>query len=340
MKVASKTSIDEPIVSNPVKPTTGSGQKKPLSKLQLNPNAPLFSTPDLVPQQQQQQQPKMYMPPGVQNDNQFNPNMNQNMNPNLPPHMNYFQPGPRMNNTANGFNAPLFPQNFQFEQILPPNINSQPNNNNFDFSNESSQSQNDMRMPPGLNFGFMPQSQSQQQQQQPNQPFNMNPMFSNQPVMKNGRSLYIETKAQPPQEIPTYIKEEEEPLDTPVEAPIKPKIVNQDESPALRIDRAKSKGQLNLYTAVLSGKFKEGSIINSPALNKIHNHYFSEISNPGSGINTPEANTPMYQSPKTNNFNTDEVSTPQWTEDMMENFKLEDYVGRLVEFAKTYNGSR
>ena len=334
MKVASKTSLDEPVVSNPIKSNTGSAQKKPLSKLQLNPNAPLFSTPndkpvDLVPQQQQ----KMFLPPSVQNENgNFNPYMNQNINPNIPHNMNHFQPGPRMNNINNGFNAPLFPQNFQFEQILPPNISNQ--SNNFGFSSESPQNQNDM-MPPGLNFGFMPQAQ-----QQPNQPFGMN-MFPNQPAMKNGRSLYIETKAQPPQEIPTYIKEEEEPLDTPVEAPIKPKIMNPDESPALRIDRAKSKGQHNtLYTAVLSGKFKEGSIINSPALNKIHNHYFSEISNPGSGINTPEANTPVYQSPKATNFNTDEVSTPQWTEDMMENFKLEDYVGRLVEFAKTYNGSR
>lgn len=39
-------------------------------------------------------------------------------------------------------------------------------------------------------------------------------------------------------------------------------------------------------------------------------------------------------------FPSDENQGGPITDDMIENFKLEEHIGNLVEFAKTYNGSR
>jgi len=179
-------------------------------------------------------------------------------------------------------------------------------------------------MPPGL-FNFFSQTTEQP-------PMNNEEQAGYNNNQKGSRSLYVETKTQPKQDSHDFIKEEDEPADTP-EIPRK---ISNNEQNALVPDRSKSKGQNNLYTAVLSGKFKAESTINSPALNKIHNQYFSEIS---SGMNTPDANTPLYSSIRPSFAEPEDVSTPL-TEDMIENFALEDYQGRLVEFAKTYNGSR
>jgi hypothetical protein len=319
VEVSSKTSLDESMTSSQ-KPTP---QKKPINKLQLNPNAPLFSNGNERSAEPAPQQ-KIFFPTNGQSNTEAPSNFNQNPN--------HFQSGPR-GPAVNGnlFNAPLFPQNFAFEQILGSSFNTSGEGSGFDPAQETSGVQDERSMPPGLNFTPFPQNN------QMNGQLNYNPLFPNQPVLKSGRSLYVETKAQAQQDPQSFIKEEDETVDTPEKLPTKSA---KDDSSLLRPDRSKSsKAQQNLYTAVLSGKFKENSILNSPALNKIHNHYFSEISNPASGINTPEANTPLYSSMKVD-LESEESTNVQWTEDMVENFKLEDYEGELVEFAKTYNGSR
>ena len=235
-----------------------------------------------------------------------------NQNPN-----SYFQPNvrqPPVNGGNNYFNAPLFPQ---FEQGFA-------DDNNSEYSTMESINN---AMPPGL-FNFFSQTQTQPQPQGQTEQSSEEPIYN---MAKGSRSLYIETKTQPQQDSHSFIKEEDEPADTPE---IPRKVSNEPNM--LVPDRSKSKGQNNLYTAVLSGKFKAESTINSPALNKIHNQYFSEIS---SGFNTPDANTPLHSSMTPSFAEPEDVSTPL-TEDMIENFTIEDYQGRIVEFAKSYNGSR
>jgi len=229
----------------------------------------------------------------------------------------------------NYFNAPLFPQNFPVEQNEGNYFLNQDDLSNFLPMVNGKEGD---PIPPGL-FNFM--SQNEQQNNPMNIPTNYANQQLNQQASKNQRSLYIETKTQPKQDSHSFIKEEDEGVDTPDKIPSMKGF--QDENGMLRPDRTKSKGQHNLYTAVLSGKFKSESIINSPALNKIHNQYFSEISNPGSGINTPEANTPLYQNMKME-FPEPHESTN--SEEVGDSFRLEEYRGHLVEFAKTFNGSR
>lgn len=301
VEVSSRTSIDEnipaPVIQKPV------GQKK-FTKLQLNPNAPLFSNNNGVqnqrPEHMMNQQGYFY-PPQHQQQHVQNPTQ-------------YFQqpnnvrPTNGNGNNGNYFNAPLF-----------PGFSSSEDSTGLDFA---AGGDNSNSMPPGL-FNFFSQNTTEQP------PITI----EEQSGYKGSRSLYIETKTQPKQDSHSFIKEEDEPADTPE---IPRKISNNNEQNALIPDRSKSKGQNNLYTAVLSGKFKAESTINSPALNKIHNQYFSEIS---SGVNTPDANTPLYSSIRPNFAEPEDVSTPL-TEDMIANFAIEDYEGRIVEFAKTYNGSR
>jgi len=92
----------------------------------------------------------------------------------------------------------------------------------------------------------------------------------------------------------------------------------------------------NLYTAVLSGKKREDSSPNSPSLSILQNKYFSAASTPRSAYDQGGLDTPLSQS---NNEFADEANPPL-SEEMIENFRLEDHIGELVEFAKTYNGSR
>ncbi|RYE39180.1 MAG: hypothetical protein EOP48_26095, partial [Sphingobacteriales bacterium] len=299
VEVSSRTSIDENISA----PMPKAIVQKKFTKLQLNPNAPLFSNnhggnPRL---HEQANQPGFYYPQ-QQNEN-FN---HQN------PANNYFQPhNGRPTNGNNYLNAPLFP-GF--------GMSSEDSNSEFPPMTETNNA-----MPPGL-FNYFSQPSEQPVEDQSSQ------SVYSQAGNKNSRSLYIETKTQPQQDSQSFIKEEDEPVETP-EVPKK----MSNEFNALIPDRSKSKGQNNLYTAVLSGKFKAESIINSPALNKIRNQYFSEIS---SGVNTPDANTPLYSSTMRPSFAEPEEPSTPLTEDMIENFSLEDYQGRLVEFAKSYNGSR
>jgi len=315
VEVSSRTSIDENISAPMPKPVV---QKK-FTKLQLNPNAPLFSNNH--PNQNQRHpepvhQQGFYHPQQVHHEpHGFNQNPNQ-----------FFQPNNNVRPAAgnpNYFNAPLFPG-------FGNGLLTSDDNNSSDFPPMINENSNANHMPPGL-FNFFSQSQPQNQSQSDHsseeQIYNNNNMAN-----KGTRSLYIETKTQPQQDSHSFIKEEDEPVDTP-EIPRK---FSNEPTNMLVPDRSKSKGQNNLYTAVLSGKFKAESIINSPALNKIHNQYFSEIS---SGVNTPDANTPLYSGIRPSFAEPEEVSTPL-TEDMIANFTIEDYQGRIVEFAKTYNGSR
>jgi len=102
------------------------------------------------------------------------------------------------------------------------------------------------------------------------------------------------------------------------------------------MDRGRNRPS-SLYTSVLSGRKRENSLSNSPSLHNMQNRYFSGASTPKSDYE--RANTPLSQS---NNefFANEEASNPPLSEDMIENFRIEEHVGELVEFAKTYNGSR
>lgn len=96
--------------------------------------------------------------------------------------------------------------------------------------------------------------------------------------------------------------------------------------------------KMNLYEKTL----RKDSGNNSPSILKsIQGKYFS-------GVSTPQSNMSDSETiPFTPKNDTSEVTFPgddsqggQLTDDMIENFKLEEHVGKLVEFAKTYNGSR
>jgi len=101
------------------------------------------------------------------------------------------------------------------------------------------------------------------------------------------------------------------------------------------LKRGRENRPANLYTAVLSGRMREDSASNSPSLQNLQNKYFS-ASTPRSAYEQ-SVDTPLSQS---NEFLQEDPSNPPLSEDMIENFKLEDHLGGLVEFAKTYNGSR
>jgi len=295
-------------------------QKNTPSKPVFNPNAPLFS------------QDSNFLEPGFQQKLSFPPNVHNNIengfgfNNN---NKNYFQDPQTGNPGTNFFNAPLFPQNYQVDQSSGNFFFKQNDLSNFDGN------QNSDVIPPGL-FNFL--SQNGQSSNSSNDILNNFNSIQNQQAQKNTRSLYVETKTQPKQDSQSFIKEEDEPIDTPENLSSLKSI--QDENAMLRPERAKSKGQNNLYSAVLSGKFKETTIINSPALNKIHNQYFSEISNPGSGINTPDVNTPLYHNSRSEFLDSQETGNYEGIEEINDNFRLEEFRGNFVEFAKTFNGSR
>lgn len=99
------------------------------------------------------------------------------------------------------------------------------------------------------------------------------------------------------------------------------------------LKRVKENRPANLYTAVLSGRMREDSATNSPSLQNLQNKYFS-ASTPRSAFEQIE--TPLSQV----DVMPEDPSNPPLSEDMIENFKLEDHLGELAEFAKTYNGSR
>jgi len=99
----------------------------------------------------------------------------------------------------------------------------------------------------------------------------------------------------------------------------------------------------SLYAAAL----KRENSANSPTVlgNRVAGKVFSGVSTPQS--QNSGNGTPSYSFTPRNNVENipmhgDETPSNggQWSEDMIENFKLEDHIGNLVEFAKTYNGSR
>jgi len=317
-----------------------SARKKSHSKLHLNPNAPLFSIPNQVDQNPQAAAFKAQGAQNMgssspftqeQNTNAFN-NQNNFQNFNRQGGFNNMQSNAQNNyNQANNlFNAPLFAQTFQQnEQGYPmqhfQDYHHQGNNPNTQYQQQSEH----IQLPPGLislrgneedNYApnYMPQN------------------TQNQPPARN-RGLHVDTKFQ------GYMHHnviEEANEEYQASGQNTPSIIPVGEGEVPALDRQKSKGLNNLYAAVLSGRKNDGSIPNSPcpSVTKLKNQYFSGFSTPGS----ERAQTPT--TPKVNalsdQIEMEESGNIPMTEDMIENFQLEDHLGHLVEFAKTYNGSR
>ena len=287
------------------------------NKINIIPDAPLFghtiASPMLKPQVQpnfpqnvavQQPQGEYVQSPGLKmnNPNNFKP---------------YGMINQNVNNGNNYFNAPLFNQNMQFNQGQRP------------FGGEQDNSQNnDVAIPPGLlnNFNFDHQtysgSQSPFYQNQQNPNFEMN--YPAQHKMSNDNMGYggFPDRPQTPDTLPD----------------------SENNTPN---NRGRIKGPVaSLRTEVLMNNVRrDSSASNSPSLNKIQRDYFSGVSTPRSDTDPHPigGNAPMSRFPNfdTNNDGPEENSaTLPLTEDMIENFKLEDYKGRLVEFAKSYHGSR
>ena len=135
-------------------------------------------------------------------------------------------------------------------------------------------------------------------------------------------------------------------------APIE--IPKTPENPPLQLDgeaQSLNRGRIkphvtNLYTAVLNKAKRETSLSNSPSVGKIQNQYFSNVSTPKSSTDPRPVSTmsPLSKFGR-NESNADlypeeNSATIPFTDDMVENFKLEDHKGNVVNFAKTYHGSR
>jgi hypothetical protein len=101
------------------------------------------------------------------------------------------------------------------------------------------------------------------------------------------------------------------------------------------------KRKSSLYAFALK---KDSDKVNSPRMMKqIAGKYFSGVSTPQSQQSDNEAfGTTPRGSEREFDHGTPEIdgNAPQLTDDMIDNFKLEDVVGKIVEFAKSYNGSR
>jgi len=309
-----------------------SSSKKPHAKLHLNPNAPLFSH---VQGGSQVDQNQNFTPPGSSNMinppsgagsfNAYNHPQQQNFNNS--------QSGGATFNPNTFFNAPLFSQTFHFDQ---------PGSNQFnmsgqyqqDFNNyqNTQQQQNDTNiLPPGLSSLNVPSGEKDNDYS--NQNYNN---YSAPPARLQGnplgrnRGLHVDTRLQ--SFVPHVIVEDnQEYVASGQNTPCMP------EGEGSGLDRQKSKGP-SLYAAVLSNRKNDGSIPNSPcpSVTKIKKEYFG-CSTPGSERGDPA--TPLIGGGN-EPFEVEDTGNVPMTEDMIENFKLEDHLGHLVEFAKTYNGSR
>ncbi len=304
--------------------------KKSHSKLHLNPHAPLFTQFSPDPNKahlQQGSNPANNAPPygqnypaPAQNNNQhFNQGPNNGFNG---PHQNNFN---NFNNGNTYFNAPLFTQTFKPEN--PPNQHFPPNHSGLQHQNEH------VMLPPGL---VAHHKANEQDGYKPNQ-LNNHSNHSNVPPARN-RGLHVDTKFH--NYVHHVIEEANEEYQP--SGPNTPNVVTSNDGEHNYMERQKSKGlnHNNLYAAVLSGRKNDGSMPNSPcpSVTKLKNQYFSGFSTPGS----ERAQTPTTPNlnPLSEHLEAEDSGNVPMTEDMIENFKLEDHLGHLVEFAKTYNGSR
>ena len=241
------------------------------------------------------------------------------------------------------FNQQGFGQNFQGEQNM---------------HNKMPYGQQEINFPPGFNPnmlqnmikppGLMTNNQNPQMNQQPfmNQPGYQGPNAGFE-ISPQKKQLQIETKGLKATNFPggTVIGFENliPQLDF-HDTPITPDRLNEEIRSANEGERGRIKNA-NLYAAVLSGQKRESSNSKSPSLTKIQNKYFSGFSTPRSDntFTPPQSNTPLRRLTPTGSHAElpgDDNNDQQWTDDMIENFKLENHVDNLVEFAKTYNGSR
>lgn len=380
-------------------------QKKTHTKLQLNPNAPLFSNaggfdpnpqayypqgnnpnqnPNNFPTTNQAFKPNQFQYGGINSmgnqlgnnpqvgmPNQMgnNPtgNLGNLMGGNMPGNMSHNMPGNMGGNLGNNsikpgpgnarenpmyFNTSQYDQNFQMQQNQQPgNFNkmqgpSQEMNYPQNFQVNQQVNMAGFAKPPGLGTPTLPNNMI-------NQGFLPPPMFSNSNNGLNDspnkkKSLQVDTKSGVgnfqndtlPMSGGLSIK-----LDLHEAAMTPDKLQADDDNSALERGRVKTLNPHNLYTAVLSGKQRENSLSKSPSLSKIQKKYFSGFSTPRSDntFTPPQSNTPRRRHTPTGSsadIGGDDNGDQPWTEDMIENFKLDNYIDNLVEFAKTYNGSR
>ena len=340
-------------------PSSVSSQKKPHTRLRLNPDAPLFSntmTTQSEPQTQGAFNSLSQMPAGFGKQGfesqQTGINKQGFDNTQFNPH------NIQSNNML--FNTSNFPQNITSEQgITSSRFNMQNQAQDYKLTSTMGRAQGQMQqgapadfIPPGLGLGGQGMQGSHGMMNYPNFPPQMFQQSSD-PSSKN-RGLQSENKSQIyQQEFPSKnVLEHEEhaeqvhnilPADlqfddefNPEEKSFPEELKFQPETGAPSIlKRGRENRPANLYTAVLSGRMREDSASNSPSLQNLQNKYFS-ASTPRSAYEQT-VDTPLSQN---NDFMPDDSSNPPLSDDMIENFKLEDHLGELVDFAKTYNGSR
>ena len=303
-----------------------SSTKKQHAKLHLNPNAPLFSHGQGGSQVDQNQN---FTPPG--SSNMINPPSGAGgFNAyNQPQH---HAPGGAAFNPNTFFNAPLFSQTFHFDQPGANQFNmggQQYQQQDFsNYQNTQQHQQNDNVLPPGLSSLSVEKDNDYSNQNYNNYSAPPSRLQGN-PLGRN-RGLHVDTRLQ------SYVnhvivEDNQEYVASGQNTPCVP------EGEGSGLDRQKSKGP-SLYAAVLSNRKNDGSIPNSPcpSVTKIKKEYFG-CSTPGSERGDPA--TPLIGGGN-EPFEVEETGNVPMTEDMIENFKLEDHLGHLVEFAKTYNGSR
>lgn len=302
-------------------------QKKPHTRLQLNPNAPLFGTPSA---QTEQAGAHQFLPQG-QTQGDFNKQSQQ------PPSKSEmflpqgFQQGQQSHEQPSSSSQQSQYQGFNFIPDFSRGQgqgSQQPQNQYQGQQQPQGPSQSEM-MPPGLgigqgnrnqiNYPYFPQQMFNQQGgeiSQKNVPFRFDEQTEQRPGQqsdmnfdKGGYNLGEETQYQNPD---TY-------------------------QPDKNLERRGNRPP-NLYTAVLSGRKMDDSATNSPSVLTMQNRFFSAAPTPTSEFDQ----APILNSP--NDFLTgseeEGPANPPLSEEMVESFRLEDHLGELVEFAKTYNGSR
>ena len=317
-------------------------QNKTHSKLHLNPNAPLFSA-----QTDQVQQP-FGMPSqyaNTSNVNSFSQNSGnyqsnyQNFNTSNVTSSSNNSNNSNSNSNVNNpnlssyFNTPLFSQNYQADkhpsQFSPVQFQGYTFQENAVPSMHQQQQNNEGMLPPGLSSPMM---QSESSYSSSSSPYGQRPQHQTFAPPAKNRGLYVETRPQGyiNDVIAEALEEHQASAgNTPCEIP-------HENMP---FEKTKSKGNKNLYLTVLTGRKNDNSLTNSPcpSASKIHNRYFSAVSTPVSE-HDPNPLTPLID---TNNeyYGSEDYNMPAGDE-QAEEFRLEDHLGNLVEFAKTYNGSR
>lgn len=286
-------------------------QKKPHARLQLNPNAPLFGSSG----QQEQPAAHSYIPQGQTQGDYNKPQGFQQGQSHDQPSSSSQQ------NQYQGFN---FIPDFSRGQ----GQGSQQSQNQYQGQQQPQGPSQSEMMPPGLginqggrnqaNYPYFPQQMFSNQQggDQKNIPFRFDEQMESRPGQqsdmnfdKGGYNVQEEMQYQNPD---TY-------------------------QPDKALERRGTRPP-NLYTAVLSGRKMEDSATNSPSVHNMQSRFFSAAPTPTSEFDQ----APILNSP--NDFLTggseEETANPPLSEEMVESFRLDDHLGEVVEFAKTYNGSR